>query len=231
MAGRRQTGGVDLDGGEGGADRAAAGQIASSPEELAAALIARLRPPLAAGAEPVFVGLDGRSGAGKSTVAAAVADGLDVAVTVVAGDDFYGGGSAATWDARGPAGNAAAVIDWHRQAAVLTALRERGAAAWQPFDWESPAWDGDEVPLAADVVRAVVAPVVLLEGVYSCRPQLAELLDLRVLLAVPRTLRRARLLQREGEAHDTAWDARWAAAEAHYFRHEMPPKHFDLVLP
>lgn len=45
----------------------------------------------------VFVALDGRSGAGKSTLATVVAEScrsLGITVTVIAGDDFYAGGSA-----------------------------------------------------------------------------------------------------------------------------------------
>lgn len=196
---------------------------------------------LATGAIPLgsdgpsrFVGLDGRSGAGKSTLAAALARRLEgsrgTTVTVVEGDQFYAGGSSATWDRRGPVENAERVIDWRRERAVLEALRSTGAAAWHPFDWEAPDWDGDRPPLLDDEVRAVAGDVILLEGAYSCRPELHDVLDVLVLLAPPEEVRRAQLLAREGDTYRTEWEERWGAAEDHYFGAVMPPERFDLVI-
>ena len=56
------------------------------------------------------------------------------------------------------------------------------------------------------------------------------MLDLRVLLDTPADVRRQRLLEREGEAYRTDWEARWSAAEEHYFGTVMPPSRFDLIL-
>ncbi len=201
----------------------------------ASELIARLRAELAGRHAPLFVALDGRSGAGKTMLAIAVASGLrraddDDGVVVIEGDQFYAGGSAATWDRRTTSEKAAGVIDWRRQRAVLLELREQGAATWRPFDWEAADWDADRVPLAREPVRCRAGSVVMLEGAYSCRPELHDLLDLRVLLQVPRDVRRRRLLDREGEAYRADWEARWSTAEDHYFDAVMPPSAFDVVL-
>jgi uridine kinase len=147
----------------------------------------RVRRLLADGAVPVVVGIDGRSGAGKSTLAADLARTLAAAgttVTVIEGDQFYSGGSAATWDRRSPIEKAERVIDWRRQRRVLEDLRASGVAEWHPFDWEAADWDTDLVPLAAAPVVAAAADVVVLEGAYSCRPELHDLLALRVFLQV-----------------------------------------------
>jgi uridine kinase len=204
-----------------------------TPEELAGPLVERIREVLEPGRLPLVVGLDGRSGSGKSTLAAATAESLGTSalpVTVVEGDQFYGGGSSATWDRRTVDEKVARGIDWARQRDVLLALRHEGAAEWRPFDWEAPNWDSDPAPLAAAFVRAVAGPVVLLEGAYSCRPELHDLLDLRVLLDVPVDVRRRQLLEREGEAYRADWEARWSGAEDHYFHTVMPPEAFDIVL-
>lgn len=199
-------------------------------------LLARLREAIDVGDEPVFVGIDGRSGAGKSTLAAAVSSGLTRAsgdadvVTVIDGDDFYAGGSARAWDARTPAEQAARVIDWRRQRGVLEQLRQRGVAEWYPFDWGAEDWDCDVVPLVREPTVARAVSVLILDGAYSCRPELHDLLDLRVLLDTPRDVRRQRLLDREGEAYRADWEARWSMAEEHYFTTVMPPACFDLVL-
>ncbi|MCB0959125.1 MAG: MOSC domain-containing protein [Acidimicrobiales bacterium] len=203
-----------------------------SPVELAAPLVHRLRALAAEADRPITVGVDGRSGSGKSTLVATVADALradGTTVTVVEGDDFYLGGSAPTWDARSAAEKADTVIDWRAQRPVLEALRAGEAASYCPFDWESDDWDADERPIGEPILLDP-AEVVLLDGAYSGRPELADLLDLRVLLEVPTAIRRAQLLDREGEAYRAEWEGRWSAAEDRYFGVVAPADGFDLVL-
>jgi uridine kinase len=180
----------------------------------------------------VFVALDGRSGAGKSTLAAVLADACrsrDVTVAVIGGDDFYAGGSAESWERRSPAEKADQVIDWRRQHRVLDDLRLRGNASWYPFDWEAPDWDSDRVPLRSTPMSMTRADIVILEGAYSARPELHDVLDIRVLLNTPPEQRRRQLLEREGDHYRTDWEARWSAAEDHYFGVIMPPNRFDHI--
>ena len=169
-------------------------------------------------ARPFVVALDGRSGAGKSTLARLLGGLLEA--VVIEGDDFYAGGTALRDDS--PAVRADACIDWMRQRPVLAALREGREAIWRAFDWQ--AFDGR---LCDRPTRVAPRPVVILEGVYAARPELADLVDLRVLIAPPEPVRLARLLAREGEI--TAWDRQWHEAEAWYFRTRMPPAAFDVV--
>jgi uridine kinase len=171
---------------------------------------------------PVLVALDGRSGAGKSTVAGQV--GAQVGALVIDGDDFYRGGTDAYWDALGPAEKVDLAIDWERQRSLLEQLRRGEAVSWQPYDW-----DADDGRLAAPVTAGPAA-VVLLNGAYSARPELSDLYAHRVLLTVSRDVRRERLLRREGERYRAEWEARWAEAEDLYFDVLMPPPVFDLVL-
>jgi uridine kinase len=173
-------------------------------------------------ASPVLVALDGRSGAGKSTLAQQV--GVRTAALVIDGDDFYRGGGDGFWDAMGPAEKVDQVLDWRRQRALLTRLGRGESAHWRPYDWEA-----DDGRLGAEVTAGPAA-VVLLEGAYSARPELADLFGLRVLLELPRTTRRARLLRREGERYRAEWEARWEEAEDLYFETLMPAESFDLVL-
>jgi uridine kinase len=175
-----------------------------------------------------IVAIDGRSGAGKSTLAAALTEELDAAV--IAGDDFYAGGTPATWDARTPVERATLCIDWRRQRKVLEALARGEVAEWFPFDWNAPDWDAGDQLLSDVAMTCRPASVVILEGAYSARPELHDLLDLTVLLDTPSEIRRARLLQREGAEYRSDWEARWSSAEEHYFGQVMPPRAFDLVI-
>lgn len=206
----------------------------SAPASDEAALVDAVLDARTRRAAPLVVGIDGRSGGGKSTLAAAVAAHLPVAhgltVAVIEGDQFYAGGSSSTWDARTAEAKADLVIDWRRQRAVLEALLADGVAEWRPFDWEADDWDADEIPLLATPSRAATADVVVLEGAYSCRPELHDLLDLTVLLDPPADRRRQQLLDREGDTYRADWEARWGEAEDHYFGAVMPPERFHLVL-
>jgi uridine kinase len=150
--------------------------------------------------------------------------GARVAALVIDGDDFYRGGDDAFWNARSPAEKVELVIDWRRQRAVLTKLARAEPVTWQPYDW-----DADDGSLGAETA-ARPAGVVILDGAYSARAELADLYGQRVLLDVPRDVRRARLLRREGERYRAEWEARWAEAEDLYFDELMPPEAFDLVL-
>jgi uridine kinase len=167
----------------------------------------------------VVVALDGRSGVGKSTLAARLASGLPA--TVLEGDDFYAGGVDILCDP--PERRADRCIDWRDQRRVLQALRQGLAASYHAFDWD--AFNGSRQTQATHVAPTAV---ILLEGVYSARRELADLLDLRILLRVPDDVRLARLLAREGTLGP--WEAQWHEAEDWYFAHAAPADGFDLVL-
>ena len=172
---------------------------------------------------PILVALDGRSAAGKSTLAAVVAP--LVGAIVIDGDDFYSGGSAGMWDTMSAAEKANHCMDWRRQRPVLEKLARGEAAHWHPYDWETN--DGS---LAETPVICEPAPVIILDGAYSARPELADLFDLRVLLDAPAEQRRAQLIRREGEGFREEWNARWDEAEQWYFATVMPSESFDLVI-
>lgn len=172
---------------------------------------------------PLLVALDGRSGVGKSSLASAVAD--RIGAVVIDGDDFYAGGPAEYWDALTAEQKTDRVIDWRRQRIVLEQLRRGSAASWHPYDW-----DADDGRRSSSRLTCQPGGVVILEGAYSTRPELADLLSLRVLLDLPRPERRRRLLAREGGQYRAEWEARWSESEDFYFGTVMPPSAFDLVL-
>ncbi|MGI8755562.1 MAG: hypothetical protein ACR2MB_06805 [Acidimicrobiales bacterium] len=195
-------------------------QVEGGATFVVAAAIADL---LADRTHPVLVALDGRSGAGKTTLARAVA--AKVGAGVIEGDAFYAGGTAEAWDAMTPAAMTDHCVDWARQREVLTALASGRDATWFPYDWNA---DDGRLSTDSDTCRA--APAVILEGAYSARPELADLLDLLILLETDSIVRRDRLLQREGRDYRTEWEARWSVAEDHYFTSVMPPTAFDLTV-
>jgi len=144
---------------------------------------------------------------------------------VIDGDDFYAGGTAAEWDAMNPAEKASHCIDWRRQRPVLAALARGEPASWHRYDWAT-----DDGRLLEHPTVCPPAPVIILEGVYSARPELADLFDLRVLYDAVADVRRQRIVEREGEDHRAAWNWRWEEAEQWYFSKAMPRSAFDLVI-
>jgi uridine kinase len=187
-------------------------------------VVAEIRRRLAGHWRPLLVAFDGRSGAGKSTLATCVA--ARVGAAVVEGDDFYAGGTDAEWAARTADEKIAGCIDWRRlRTEALEPLRAGRAATWHPFDFAAGAG------LAALHVLCQPAPVVILDGLFSARPELQDLVDLAVLVeTADDRLLRHRLVTREGQQFMDVWHALWDEAEDHYFAHVRPRASFDLVV-
>jgi uridine kinase/molybdopterin-guanine dinucleotide biosynthesis protein A len=171
---------------------------------------------------PVVVAIDGPSCTGKSILATALA--LRSGAAVVEGDDFYRNTlprlSVAQRDQMSDAAVVHAVIDWERlRAEALLPLRARQSATFQPYDWNAD--DGRLAPPKS----IPAADVIILEGVYAARPDLADLVDIAVYLGVDPQVRAGRYAERK---NDPEWQRFWERGEAHYFRVVRPPASFDL---
>lgn len=172
---------------------------------------------------PLLVALDGHSGTGKSTIAKSIAE--KVGGIIVEGDDFYAGDTEEEWDARTPEEKASLCIDWRRlRKEALEPLLAGKSASWRPFDWKTGKG------LAEDAVTRNPASVIVLDGVYSSRPELADLVDLSILVEVQDGKRRERLVGREGFSRMKDWHRHWDVAEKHYFTKVRPPSSFDFVI-
>lgn len=172
---------------------------------------------------PVVVALDGPSGAGKSWLATALA--LQRPATVVHGDDFYNPRLASlTVSERhemAVAEIAESVIDWRRlRAEALEPLVGGQRACFTPYDWEA-----EDGRLGRLTTQLAPAQLVIVDGVYSGRPELAELVDVAVWVQVDEKIRRQRLLER---ADHPDWRDFWQRGEQHYFASVRRPSTFDL---
>ena len=188
------------------------------------ALINKIRSLNVGRIKPLLVALDGRSGVGKSTMARAIAQ--EVGGIVVIGDDFFAGGPDCEWDTRSTEAKVADCIDWRRlRKEALEPLLAGQPASWHPFNFISG------IGLSEEVIQHKPAPVIILDGAYSCRPELADIVDLSILIELSDDkLRRQRLLAREGHDFMASWHERWDAAEDHYFAQVVPRSMFDLVI-
>jgi uridine kinase len=186
-------------------------------------LIRDIQRRLAGRDSPFVVAIDGRSGSGKSTLAATIAPGLGAAI--IQGDLFYSGGTDVEWKARSPAERVNLVIDWRRlHAEVLEPLLAGKPALFHPFDFESG------TGLCDCAITIPPSDVVIVDGAYSSRPELADLLDLTIFVeSQSDTVRRQRLTLREDAAFLATWHSIWDDAEDHYFTNIRPLSSFDLV--
>jgi uridine kinase len=195
-------------------------------------VVAEIRRRMAArpAALPMLVAIDGGSGSGKSTLAAVVAAELNA--VIVPSDDFFAAEiTHAEWDAFSPGERAAAAIDWRRlRTEALEPLLAGRNASWHPFDFEAGTRPDGTYPMSTSVATRKPAPVIVLEGAYSSRPELADLIELTVLVDIPVAERHRRLAGREEEGFRNAWHARWDSAEDFYFSEVRPASSFDLVV-
>jgi uridine kinase len=179
---------------------------------------------------PLVVALDGRSGAGKSTIARAVA--ADLVAAVVPLDDFFAASvPSGRWDAWTPAERAANVIEWTRvREDALVPLRAGRAARWWPFDFAAGMQADGSWLRQRDPVVVHPRPIVLLDGAYAGSPALADLVDLTILIEAPASEREARLRAREEAAFLAQWHRRWDAVEEHYATTVRPRGSYQLVI-
>lgn len=161
---------------------------------------------------PYLVGIDGRSGAGKTCLAEQLAAVLRPArdVTLFHLEDLYPG-----WD--GLDEGTRTYVD-----EVLEPLRAGRDTEWSAWDWVTGS------PGTPRLTR--VAEVVVLEGVGACSAAARELLDVSVWVELPTALRYDRALGRDGASYAEHWD-RWAAQEDAYLARDQVWERVDILHP
>lgn len=155
-----------------------------------------------AAANPVVL-IDGRSGAGKTSLAHRVARGwpLRGRVQVIALDSIYPG-----WD--GLDAGAERALDW-----ILKPHGRGLLGTWSRWDWER----------STEAESHAVDPAlgVIVEGSGILTPATASVADIRVWLDSPEAGRKSRALARDGDTYRPHWD-RWAAQELRHIERDDP---------
>jgi uridine kinase len=153
------------------------------------------------------IAVDGRSGAGKTSLAAGLR--VELGSPVVALEDLYGG-----WDGleRG--------VDL-LVSEVLEPLSAGRAARVPRYDWGAAAWGSPWV---------LEPPAVLIvEGVGAGARRAAAYASVLVWMEGPASVRKKRALDRDGETFAPHWDV-WAAQEDALLGRERTPERADIVV-
>jgi para-aminobenzoate synthetase len=153
------------------------------------------------------IAVDGRSGAGKTSLATALQASLGA--PLVALEDLYGG-----WDGLEHG------IDL-LVSAVLEPLAAGRAARVPRYDWIAAGWD---TPWALEPPE-----VLIVEGVGAGARRAAALESVLVWMEAPASVRKKRALDRDGDTFAPHWDA-WAVQEDAMLARERTAERADVVI-
>jgi uridine kinase len=193
-------------------------------------VIAAIQRLLSSQAGPIVVAVDGGSGAGKSILARLIQSQVDAALIQI--DDFFAADIPdSQWGEFSVEERLRYVFNWRRlRESAIEPLLAGEPAKWYAFDFESGLRPDGTYGTQADPTERKPADVILLEGAYTACPELADLVDLAILVDVPVEERHARLEAREDEGFLEEWHRRWDPVESYYFTQVRPRSSFDLVV-
>ena len=177
---------------------------------------------LAVADRPVAVGVDGQGGSGKSTFAGELAGILPITSRIVQGDDFYSDIPAGEKALLGPGEGYEGFFDWRRlNSEVLASIRDRASVLhYQQYDWDSEAL-GEWFELS-------MPEVVIVEGIYTLRPELRDAFDVTVFIQASAETRVKRQTSRAENSR--FWIEQWMAAEEFYVANKGPWEWVDFVV-
>lgn len=160
---------------------------------------------LAAGSDmPVLIAIDGRCGSGKTTLADRLSQ--KFSCPVVHMDDFFLRPEQRTEERYEKAGEN---IDHERfLKEVLLPLKQGKAARFRPFDCALG---------RLGAPKEVSGSLIIVEGSYSCHPNLWSQYDFRVFCDVDSATQLERIIKREGPQKAQIYESRWIPLEEKYF--------------
>ena len=167
--------------------------------------------------EQVIIAIDGSCAAGKTTLAARLAEIYDCNVFHM--DDFFLRGEQRTAERYAETGGN---VDYERfREEVLLPLKAGTPFSYRPFDCKSFT--------LSTPVAVVPRRLNIVEGSYSRHPHFGNPYDLRILLTVSPELQRQRILERPEHLHRRFFEE-WIPMENRYLAHFRLSETSDLIL-
>ena len=173
----------------------------------------------AAAKRPYLVGIDGRSGSGKSVLAERLREQLSD-IVVIHKDDFYRVMDEVIRAELGAEQGYYNYFDWGRlEHEVLLPLSDGQPARYRRYDWVKKE--------LAETIEVGPQHIVVVEGVGSTRPELRDKYDFRIWVETGEAERLKRQLARTWDSLE--WIQRWAAAETYYVETFQPMRSAHVV--
>ena len=164
----------------------------------------------------ILIAIDGNCAAGKTTLAAVLAESMDCNVFHM--DDFFLRPEQRTGERYAEIGGN---VDYERfREEVLLPLKAGKAFSYRPFDCRTFT--------LSEPVHVAPKRVNIIEGSYSQHPYFGDVYDLKILLSVTPELQRQRILQRPAHLHEQFF-SRWIPMENRYLEGFAIPDGCDLI--
>jgi len=154
----------------------------------------------------VIIAIDGRSAAGKSTLAASLKERLEC--NIIPMDHFFLRPHQRTPQRlQEPGGN----VDYERfLKEVLHPLTKKEAFSYRPYNCKKDEMDPP--------ISIVAKEINIVEGAYSCHPLFLNFYDLKVFLTVEAKEQLERIKNRNGEKVGRVFQEKWIPLEENYFK-------------
>ena len=164
----------------------------------------------------LIIAIDGRCAAGKTTLAAYLQEMFDCHVFHM--DDFFLTPDLRTEERLAQPGGNVDYVRFYRE--VLLPVMKGDSFSYRPYSCH----------LQQLIQPVAVAPKQLniVEGSYSCHPQLWDCYHLRIFMDIDPMNQRKRILERNGKESFVQFEKRWIPLEELYFRAYEIQKRCDL---
>ncbi len=156
--------------------------------------------------EFVLVAIDGRCGAGKTTLAENIKK--ELSCNVIHLDSFFLRPEQRTKERLETTGGNMDRERFLEEAAVN--LKENKAFSYRPFNCHTLSFD--------EAVEIRPHRVTIVEGTYSCHPELFDIFDLHIFLDVDKEEQMRRIIRRNGADGAKVFEEKWIPLEEKYFK-------------
>ena len=180
---------------------------------------------------PLFIGIAGGSGSGKTTIAEALVERLDGKVAIVQHDAYYRHVPELSFEER-------TKVNYDHPASLETELLvEHLIALRSGLQVDRPVYDFSVHLRSNETVRVDPAPVVVIEGILVlAEPELRPQLDLKIFVDTDSDIRLARRLQRDIEERGRTAESVVAqyfdtVRPMHLAYVESSKRYADLIIP
>ena len=166
----------------------------------------------------LVIAIDGRCGGGKTTLSSQLKHRFHG--VVISADDFFLRPEQRTPERFAePGGN----MDRERLAEeVLRPIRQKQSFSYRPFDCHTLS--------LGEPIAVEPAPLVIVEGSYSCHPELWDYYDFRIFVDVAPAEQIRRITLREGTEKAKQFQVRWIPLEEAYFSQFHVQERCDAII-